>query len=195
MKSLNIQRYLLLSLYAKWFPYPKSHVPNGGPVWICVIKSADMLGCAAQTFACQAWSIYLILGNFFCCKSISTGAQYVTLDNKVKCLSLAVSFGNPTNKTVTGTTDTWEPLIENHLDQSLWSTNQKYWSTVRSNLLRSFLEVHNCVAPFTSRGKLHEFGAEKPISWGKPAHFDFFTINFTVWRHILSTSGDDLTTL
>jgi hypothetical protein len=27
-----------------------------------------------------------------------------------------------------------------------------------------FLEVHNCVAPFTSHGKLQEFGAEKPIS-------------------------------
>jgi hypothetical protein len=35
--------------------------------------------------------------------SISTGAQYVTLDNKIKCLSLAFLFGNPTNKTVTGT--------------------------------------------------------------------------------------------
>jgi hypothetical protein len=41
-------------------------------------------------------------------KSISTSAQYVTLDNKIKCLSLAVfSFGNPTNKTVTGTAYTW----------------------------------------------------------------------------------------
>ncbi len=31
-------------------------------------------------------------------KSISTSAQYVTLDNKIKCLSLAVFFGNPTIK-------------------------------------------------------------------------------------------------
>jgi hypothetical protein len=37
-------------------------------------------------------------------KRISTGAQYVTLDNKIKCVSLAVFFGNPNNKTVTGTT-------------------------------------------------------------------------------------------
>ncbi len=56
----------------------------------------------------------------------------------------------------------------------------------------SFLEVHNCVAHFTNHGKLHKFGAEKPISWAKPAHFDFFTINFTVWSHILSTGGDAL---
>jgi hypothetical protein len=27
--------------------------------------------------------------------------------------------------------------------------------------LHSFLEVHNCVAPFTSHWKLHEFGAGK----------------------------------
>jgi len=83
----------------------------------------------------------------------------------------------------------WELLIANHLDQSLWSTNQKYWAAVRSNLLHSSLEVHNSVVPFTSHGKLHEFGAEKPISWPKPAHFDLFTITFTVWRHILSTDG------
>jgi len=88
-------------------------------------------------------------------------------------------FGNPTNKTVTGTAHTWELLIANHLDHSLWLANKKYWVAMRSNLLHSFLEVHNCVAPFTSGGKLHEFGAEKPISWAKPAHFDFFTINFT----------------
>ncbi len=35
---------------------------------------------------------------------------------------------------------------------------------VRSNFLHSSLEVHNCVAPFTSHGTVHEFGAEKPIS-------------------------------
>jgi hypothetical protein len=53
------------------------------------------------------------------------------------------------------------------------------------------LEVHNCVVvPFTSRGKLHEFGAEKPISSAKLTHFDFFGINCTVWSHILSVVGD-----
>jgi hypothetical protein len=64
---------------------------------------------------------------------------------------------------------------------------------VKSNLLHSYLEVHNCVAPFTSHGKLHEFGAEKPISRAKPpAHFDIFAIIFTVWSHILSTDGNAL---
>jgi len=31
---------------------------------------------------------------------------------------------------------------------------------------------------------------KKPIFWAKPAHFDFFTVNFIVWSHKLSTSGD-----
>ncbi len=48
-------------------------------------------------------------------QSIFTGAQYVTLDNKIKCLSLAFFSGNPTNKTVTGTPYTWGLLIANHL--------------------------------------------------------------------------------
>jgi hypothetical protein len=96
----------------------------------------------------------------FSVRSISTATQYVTLDNKIKYLSLAVFFGNLNNKIITGTAYTWELLIENHLDQSLWSTNQKYWAAIRSNLLHSFLEAHNCIVPFTSHGKLHEFVAE-----------------------------------
>ncbi len=51
-----------------------------------------------------------------------------------------------------------------------------------------------CCAPFTSHGKVHEFGAEKPISWVKLAHFNFLAISFIVWSHILCTgSGDALT--
>jgi hypothetical protein len=51
--------------------------------------------------------------------SPSLGAQYVTLDNKIKCPSLAFFFGNPTIKTVTGTPHMWGLLVANHLDQSL----------------------------------------------------------------------------
>jgi hypothetical protein len=53
--------------------------------------------------------------------------------------------------------------------------------------------VHNCVAPLTSHSKLHKFGAEKPNSQAKPAHFDFLTMHFIVWSHILSTCEDALT--
>jgi hypothetical protein len=34
--------------------------------------------------------------------------------------------------------------------------------------------------------------AEIPISWAKPAHFDFFAINCTVWSHKPCTGGDAL---
>jgi hypothetical protein len=61
----------------------------------------------------------------------------------------------------------WELLIANHLDQSLWLTNQIYWVApiYQSNLLHYFLEMENCVVPFTSHGKVHQFGAERPISY------------------------------
>ncbi len=53
-----------------------------------------------------------------------------------------------------------------------------------------------CLLPATASCKdlvqKNQFPAEKPISWAKPAHFDFFIINCTVWSHILSTSGDAL---
>jgi hypothetical protein len=64
-----------------------------------------------------------------------------------------------------------------------------------SNLSYSLMKVHYCVAPFTSQGKLHEFDAEKPISWAKLAYFDFAAIKFTIWSHTLSTSGDALSSM
>jgi len=61
---------------------------------------------------------------------------------KIKCPSLAFFFFcNPTTKTVIWTAYKWELLIANHLDQSLWSTDQKYWTAVRSNLLHSSVKV------------------------------------------------------
>jgi hypothetical protein len=97
-------------------------------------------------------------------KSISTGAQYVTLDNKIKCLSLAVFFlaSNPTNENCNwnciyvGITYSKPPGPIIMINQSEL--------LIQSNLLHSFLEVHNYVVPFTSHSKLHEVGAKKSIS-------------------------------
>jgi hypothetical protein len=111
-------------------------------------------------------------GQFVSPKRISNGAQYVTLNSKIKSLRFScLFFANPTNKTETAYTR--GTTIANHLDQSLWLTIYKYWASVRSNLLHSFLEVHNCAATFTNHNKLHEIGVEKPISWAKLAHFAF----------------------
>ncbi len=95
-------------------------------------------------------------------------------------------MGNPNNKIVTGTAYSWELLIANHLDQSFWSTNQKYWAAVRSNSLHSFLKVHNCVHVLQPRQATWIWCRKTNfLSWIW-AHFDFYPINFTVWSHILS---------
>jgi len=71
-------------------------------------------------------------------RSISSGAQYVTLDSKIKCLSLAVYLlAIPPIKLKLELHIRWGLLIAKHLDQSLWSTNQKYWAAVMCNLLHS----------------------------------------------------------
>jgi hypothetical protein len=110
-------------------------------------KEITEWGCAKYFCRVTYWA--------WCSKSISIGTQYVTLDNKIKCLSSAFwILGSPTNKTVTGTAYMWGLLVANHLDQSSWSTNQKYWAAVRSNLLHSFLEVHTCVVPLPATARI-----------------------------------------
>jgi len=86
----------------------------------------------------------------------------------------------------------WGLVIANHLDQSLRLTKQKYSAAVRSNLLHSFFGSAQLCCAFYQPWQAPRFGAGKPISWAKPAHFDFYAINFTVWSHILSTIGDAL---
>jgi len=44
-------------------------------------------------------------------------------------------------------------------------TNQsEILGTSQVQFIPLFWEVHNFVAPFTCHGKVHEFGAEKPMS-------------------------------
>jgi hypothetical protein len=45
--------------------------------------------------ACRHFVLHNALHHFMLCESISTGAQYVILDNKIKYLSLAVLFWQP----------------------------------------------------------------------------------------------------
>jgi hypothetical protein len=81
------------------------------------------------------------------CKSISTGAQYVTLDNKIKCLSLAVFFlGQPL---LTGTAYMWRLPLANHLDQSYydWPIRNTEPQSGPIHYTLFFWEVHNFVAP------------------------------------------------
>jgi hypothetical protein len=69
--------------------------------------------------ACRHFVFHNALHHFMLYESICTGAQYVNLDNKIKCLSLAFFLANPTDKTVTRTACIWELLIANHLAKAL----------------------------------------------------------------------------
>jgi hypothetical protein len=83
-------------------------------------------------------------------------------------------------------------LIANHLDRSLWLTNQKYSVAVRSNLLHSFLEVCSYVAPFTSHTSCTNLVQKNQFPELNRHILTFSQINFMVWSHILRTIGDAL---
>jgi hypothetical protein len=87
-------------------------------------------------------------------------------------------LGNPTNKTETGTACTWMTTYSK-LPGPIIMIDQLEILSLRSNLLHSFLELHNSVAPFTSHSKVNKFGAENPISIAQLAHFDPLAINLT----------------
>jgi len=86
----------------------------------------------------------------------------------------------------------WGLQIANHMDQSLWSTNQKYWAAVRSNLLHSFWRCTStlCLLPATT--SCMNLVQKNQFFWAKRTHFDISPINFTTWSHILSTIEDAL---
>jgi hypothetical protein len=89
----------------------------------------------------------------------------------------------------------WGLLIGNHLDKSLWWTNQKYWAAVKSYLLCSFVQVQSVVAvPFTRHYKVYNYAEPKPFSWTKQPDFNLSSSNFTIQDHMLNTTGDALTT-
>ncbi len=69
--------------------------------------------------ACRHFVFHNALHHFMVCESICTGDQYVNLDNKIKCLSLASFFANPTGKPETRIACIWELLIANHLAKAL----------------------------------------------------------------------------
>jgi hypothetical protein len=96
--------------------------------------------------------------------SISTGVQYVTLDNKIKCLSLAVfllatpSKNYNRNCIYVGTTNSKPPGPIIMINQTeILSRSQV------QNLLYYFCEVHNVLCPLPATASCTNFGAEKPI--------------------------------
>jgi hypothetical protein len=125
---------------------------------------------------------------------IPTGAHYVTLQKCFSHPSLnCLLFSNPTLKTEMGTAITWERLIANHLDQSLWLANQNVEHQSDHIHYALLKQVHIFTALFTSLSKLTQHAGEKSFSWAKPPYVDFTSSNFNLQGHVLSTSGDALT--
>ncbi len=80
---------------------------------------------------------------------------------------------NPAHKTETGTSNRWELLIANNLDQSLYLANQTQGAAVRSHLSHSSLAGGEfCCACVTSLSKLTTYARAKPFTWPKQACFD-----------------------
>ncbi len=86
-----------------------------------------------------------------------------------------ILFCNPAHKTEIGTTNRWELLIANHLDQSftidqskMGSSSQIIFITLFSSRCRDLL--------------LSKYTGEKPFSWAKLAYVDFVLS----WRMLIS---------
>ncbi len=140
------------------------------------------------------WSVALgAKGSYSQLWSISSGAQYVTLQKYFSHPKFSF-FGHflvtpPMKRKLRGGV----LLIRNHLDQSLWWANQKYWVPVSQIV---FITLFFCkwtaslTAPFTSHCELCDCAEPKVFSWAKPAYFDFSSSNFNVQKnHILSIAG------
>jgi hypothetical protein len=83
----------------------------------------------------------------------------------------------------------WGLLIANHLDQSLWSSNQKYWAAVRSILILFFGGTQLCCALLHDLVQKNQF---PEVNW------HIFTFSQSILLsgvHILSTIGDALRSL
>jgi hypothetical protein len=73
-----------------------------------------------------------------------------------------------------GTTNRKPPGPISVIDQSeILTRSQVQFITISSGAAQLCWAI-------TSHCTLHEFGAEKPIFWAKPEHFDFFAINCRV---------------
>ncbi len=129
------------------------------------------------------------------CKSISSsgGAQYVTSKKKKlfftsKFNYVADCFATPPMKLKMGQHTGQRLLIANHLDQSLWWTNQKHSAAVRSYLSHSFLQVHGCA--FCHPLQIVQLCWAKTIFLSQSRMFWLSFIQFYSADHILSTTAD-----
>jgi hypothetical protein len=126
-------------------------------------------------------------------------SQCVTLDSKIKCLSLAdFFFGDPTNKTVTGTAYTDELLITCCLPpRPIIMINQsEILSHSQVQFITLFFGGAQLCCAFHQPWRPAQIWCRKNQSSELNRHIlIFFTINFTVWSHMLITGRGALLSL
>jgi len=120
------------------------------------------------------------------CKSIPSGAQYVTLQKYFSHPSLVIYFLATPPLRLKLRLQTGERL-PNQLDQSETGSSSQFIF-----IYTLLWQVHSFDVHFTSLSKLCKYA--KPFCWAKSACFDFSSCNFNVQGHVLSTAGDALTT-
>jgi hypothetical protein len=90
----------------------------------------------------------------------------VTLDNKIKCLSLAVFFfwgQKATNETVTGTAYIWGILTSKPPGPFIMIDQSEILNCSYVQFITLFFGDAQTVLSFSQHSKLQEFGAEKAI--------------------------------
>ncbi len=88
----------------------------------------------------------------------------MTLDNKIKCLSLALFFvGNPTNETVTGAAYVWGILFSKPPGPFIMIDQSEILNCSYVQFITLFFGDAQTVLSFSQHSKLQEFGAEKAI--------------------------------
>jgi hypothetical protein len=95
---------------------------------------------------------------------------------------------NPAHKTETGTANRWGTTNSKPHGPIIMMGQSK---TLSSSQMMFIILVHTITKPFTSQN-LYNYSKPKQFFWAKRACFKFFSSNFTVHDHILSTAGDAL---
>ncbi len=166
--------------WSRWFA-------NSSPSPVCCPGFSFICGVAKEgNNWMRMWKIFCKVTYWaWCFQSISTGSQYVTLDNKIKYRSLAsFSFGNPTNRTVTeyvGTTNTKPPGPVIMIDQSeILSCSQARFITL------FFGGAHLCCAFYQpATANCTNLVQKRQFPELNRHILTFSPINVTVWSHIL----------
>ncbi len=106
-------------------------------------------------------------------KSITRGAQYVTLQKYFSHPSYFFFFSNPIHKTKTNRTQNKLETNSKPPWPMIMIGQSKTGRSTQIILITFLWEVLVCAVPFTNLSKLCKKPGSKPFYWAKPTGFDF----------------------